>query len=820
MESLVYDLRLALRQLSRRPLFTGIGALSIAVGIGATTTLLSAAYTMLLAPPPGVTAPERLVEIGRTNGGEGFDTFSYPELLDMRAGAGSVFTAVAGWTPEEVSYSSGGEPSRAVAFATSWNYFAVMGVTPGEGRFFAASDDDTPGAHSVAVLSDEFWRRQLGADPSVVGRTIEINRQPFTVIGVAPSSFRGHIIGIHPDLYAPITMLNALQPGGARGDQSIFDSRRASWLQALGRLRPGVTLAQANAALAAVFARVPQDDPDPRSVRSARVESLKLVPAAGRGPVTGFFGLLIGLACVVLLVTCANVAGMLLARAAARSREIAIRLALGSGRARLVRQLLAEALLVFGLGGAIGLALTVWGTRLLSDLPLPARVPISLDFSPDPRVLAVGLALALLTGLAFGLAPALQSTRRDLGDAMRTGATAVGGSTRLRSVFVMTQLGLSLVLLLASGMFLRALERAAQIPTGFDATGVSTVSVDLALDGYDQAHGDGFAQQVLARLAAQPGIAGAGIMTDLPLDLGRSSEPAYVPGSPAAEANGYVDSDFNTVTGGTFAALGIRVLRGRTFDTRDAAGAAQVMIVSRTFAERVWPHRDPIGQSVTVGGGPVGAGTVRTVVGEVENVKTSSLTEAATPAFYVPLSQDYHPTFYFVVRGDAGTDAGTVLRSVLRDADPALSTGPIQSLEAITSLGIMPQRIAASLSSTLGLIALLLSAIGVYGVVAFTVAQRTREIGVRMALGARRADVMGLILRTGLRLAVPGLAIGAVVGLAMSVALRSFVLGVPPGDPVAFLGAPALLLAAVALACWTPARRAARIDPMEALRAE
>jgi len=810
--SIGLDLRSALRTLRQRPLFALVAIASVAIGIGATTTIFSVANALLLKPPAGIDDPARVVEVSRTMGGRGRDTFSYPEMLDLRAQASDAFEYLAGWNLAPLSYSTGGDGERIIGFAVSWNYFRVMGVTPLRGRFFTAEEDQVPMASPVAVVSEAFWRERLGADPDVVGRTITLDRHSFTVIGVVPASFRGHIFGVRPAVYLPMMMMGAVRPGF-----NEFTERRASWFVIVGRLKPGVSVATADAAAKTVFARMPQTSDDPRNARSATVELIGLVPAAGRPVTRAFLGMMLGLVFVILLVTCANVAGMLLARGAARSREIAIRLALGSGRGRLVRQLLTESLVLFALGGGAGLLITFWGTGLLASVPLPTPVPLALDFSPDLRVVAAGLALALATGLVFGLAPALQATRHDLAEAMKASGVETGRSGRLRRAFVMGQVGLSMILLLSAGLFLRALQKAANVSTGFDAHNVSTVSFDLSIDGYDEARGQVFLRDLLDRLRAAPGVAAAAAANDLPLDLNITESPAYVPGAPVADAEGWVQSAFYVATPGYFETMRIPVVQGRDFDARDGAGSQPTVVVSRTFAERVWPGRNPIGQTLRWGEKD---GPVRTVIGVVGDVKNQSLMETAEPTMYLPATQVYQPRLTVVVRGASGADPSAILRRVVHEADPALSLSTIVPMETVAAAGILPQRLAALITSVLGALALLLSALGVYGVVAFMVAQRTREIGVRMALGARANDVVRLVLRSGLRLALPGLLFGLVAGLALSWLLRSFILDVTPGDPVTFLGVPAVLTAAVALACWAPARRAAAVEPSTALRAE
>jgi predicted permease len=812
LESLIYDLRHALRQVRGRPLLAAVAILSIAIGIGAATAVMSVADAMLFAKLPGVDDPSRIVEVNRTTGGRGRDTFSYPELLDLREGAAGLFDGLAGWNIGQISYASGEGAERLVGMAVSWNYFAIMGVRPRHGRFFTAGEDRVPMASPVAIVGERFWRRQLAADPGVIGRVISLDRHPFTIIGVVPGAFRGHLIGVTPDVYIPMLMYGVMHPWF-----DAWNERRANWFTMVGRLKAGVTIGAANAAVQTVFRHLPQPSSDPREARSAVVDPLGLLPAAGRAPVAAFLGLLLGVVILVLLVTSANVAGTQLARAAARSREIGIRLALGAGRPRLVRQLLLEALFLFAVGGAIGVALAVGGSGLLSRVPIPSPIPLHLTFTPDLATLGAGLLLALVAGTVFGLAPALHATRVDLVEALTPHSVSVGRGGRLRRAFVTAQVGLSLVLLLVGGMFLRSLQRAARVPTGFDPANVQTAAIDLSIDGYDSLSGRAFLSRLEENLRAAPGVSAAAVASDLPLDLSKSELPVYVAGSPAADQRGLVSSAYNIVSAGYFDALRIRVTAGRGFDAGDVAGATPAVVVSRTFAREVWPGEGPLGRVVrleSAGGVPM------VVVGVVEDVKNQTLMEPPEPAIYVPVTQQYRGDLTVLARGAPGHDVGGALRRVLHDTDPALSVAAIVPLEQVTGFGTLPQRLAALLAGILGVLALLLSALGVYGVVAHSVALRTREFGVRIALGARGGDVVRLVLRDGIRLAAPGLAFGLTAGAVLGVVLRSFLLGLAPIDPLTFAAVSILLLGAVGVASWAPAHRAASAEPTDALRAE
>ncbi len=547
------------------------------------------------------------------------------------------------------------------------------------------------------------------------------------------------------------------------------------------------------------------------------VQTLGALPGPGRVLVSAFLALLFALVTMVLVITCANVAGMLIARASAREKEFAIRLAIGSGRAAVIRLLLAESILLFTAGGLAGLALARWGATLLSSIRLPIPVPVELNFLPDLRVLLFGLVVAIGTGLLFGLAPALQASRTSiLGILKSESARRVSRGGRMRRAFVIAQVTLSLVLLACAGLFLRSLQRATRIETGFDAQNVLLVGLNLDLDGYDEARGRVFQRAMLQRVRALPGVTAVGFGEDLPLDLSVNEGPMVPEGSidPGTGAARELQSAFSRVGGDYFTTLRIPVLQGRAFRAEDAEGALRVIIVSRNFAEQAWPGQNALGKRINTrwDGGPP-----PTVIGVVGDVKHQTLMEATRPTVYLPVTQNYASALTLVVRGTLNASA---LRAAILDVDPRLSLSLIQPLDRYTSLGIMPQRIAAWLTTSLGLLALLLSALGVYGVIAFTVAQRTREIGTRMALGAERRDVLRLVVRDAVRLAAPGLILGLLLSLAIAQLVRGFILGVAAIDPLTFTVAPLALLGVVALAGWLPARRAARIEPIQALNSQ
>jgi predicted permease len=577
---------------------------------------------------------------------------------------------------------------------------------------------------------------------------------------------------------------------------------------------------EADAQVKGVYERLAEAYPESNKDRSGAVVSLGLIPGAGRPGVSAFLFVLLGMVGLILVVTCANVAGMFIARATAREKEIAVRLALGSGRSRLVRQLVVESLVIFILGGAVGGALGAWLLGMVPVEQLPVPIPIHVDLSPDVRVLFFGLALTLLTGLVFGLLPALQTTRLDLMSSLKDDGSSHGGASRLRRVFVAGQVGLSLVLLMAGGLLLRSLQEAATVETGFDPSDAYLAEVDLSLEGYSPDEGRVFHQALVDRLRALPGVEQAALSIDLPLDLGSHGTAVSPEGWTGANGRDDLGVDFNYVSDGYFETLGIPIRQGRGFTADDSDGTEPVVVVSETFASTVWPGENALGRRLRVSMPDIDE-EWRTVVGVVADVKNQMLTESAKPFVYVSLMQAYRPDSYVVVKARGGiAHVAPALRRAILEGDGTLSVTPVISLERYTGIGILPQRIAASITAVLGLLALLLAGVGIYGVVAVAVSQRTREIGIRMALGAGRRRVLALILRGGLWLALPGLVLGGVASLGVGRLLRFLLLGLSPVDPVALVGVSVLLLGVVLLASVVPARRAAAVHPVEALRSE
>lgn len=810
------DIRYGLRLLRKSPVFTATAALSLAIGIGANTTIFSIVSALLLRPLPGLHDPGRLVDVGRTQNGSGFDSTSYPNFQDLRARTTTLDDVFAyRIEPEAMSLTENGQAERIYGSVVSANYFTVLGTRPHLGRLLQDSDDPAPGANPVTVISRELWERRFGGDPGVVGRAVTINGSAFTVVGVAPAGFQGTTV-LRSDLWVPMGMLTQAVP---RMNASIFKSRRSVWLFLGARLKPGISVAQANAEVSAIGAALEREFPDDNRGKSFAVLPSAAIP--GQVPlIAGFMGLMMAIVGLVLLIACVNVAGMMLARAAGRRREIAVRLAIGAGRMRLVRQLLTETAVLFVAGCALGLLLSHVLTAMLLTVIPALPVPLSVDIATDWRVVAFATGISLAAAVLSGLVPALQASRADLVPALKAeDRAASGGRSWPRNAFVVGQIALSLVLIVAAGLFLRALQRAATIDPGFDEAHVDVISLNLSLAGYQESTGPAFLRQLIERTALLPGVQSVSAAADLPLDGGRMSMGGInVPGiEPPAGARTH-GVDWNIVEPGYFRTLGMPLSRGRDFSAADGAAAMPVAIVNEAFARRFWPGKEAIGQQITVDSPRVDAGAALTVVGVVADAKVVSLNAAAEPFVYAPYAQMYMAQMSVLVKTTDGRSVVSDVRRLVQSMNPNLPLTETLPLSSVTALGLIPQRIAAAVSGSLGIVALLLAAIGIYGVTSYAVSSRTREIGIRMALGADRGSVARLVARQAFVLAALGVTAGVLMAAAGARLLDSLLFGIRSLDPLTFASACLLFAVITAIACFVPARRAAAVDPMGALR--
>jgi len=816
LDTTVQDIRYALRMLWHSPLFTITAALSLAIGIGANTTIFSVASAFLLRPLPGLDRPNQLVDVGRTQDGRDFDTVSYPNYQDLRERTATLKDIYAlRVEPEPMSLITAGDAERVYGIVVTANYFTVLGVKPVVGRLLQDSDDRSDAAHAVVVLSHDAWQRRFGGNPAIAGQVITLNGHPFMVAGVAPAGFQGTTM-LRADLWVPVSSLPAAVP---RMDADILKNRRAVWLMMGGRLKDGVSVRQADAEARTIGAALEREHPDDNRGKSFTVQPSALVPGH-ISIVAGFMGLLMAIVGLVLLIACVNVAGMLLARGVARRREIAVRVAIGARPARLVRQLLTETMILFVAAAGIGLLLTNWLTGLLLAVIPTLPVPIGLDIRLDWRVTAFAAVLSLVAALVSGLAPALQASRSDLVPALKTEGLDSGPSSRLRlrNAFVVGQVTMSLMLVIVAGLFLRALQHASDIQPGFDERRVDVVQLDLSIGGYADAAGQRFARDLVERTRSLPRVESASMAIDLPLDGGRIGFGRIkVPGKTPPRGDAF-PADWNVVEPGFFRTLKLPLLRGRDFNERDTSASQPVAIVNEAFTNTIWPGEDALGREIIVQGenGPQSV----TIVGITADAKLIWLTGSVEPYIYVPFAQRYTARVALLVRTTDGHNAIPEVRQLLRSMNPNLPITEAMPLSSVTAIGLIPQRLAASVAGSLGIVGLLLAAIGIYGVTAYAVSRRTREIGIRIALGADERAVMRLILRQGITLAGIGVAVGVAIAAAGSKLLESLLFGVRGLDPLTFGGACLLFAAVTLIASYVPARRALSVDPMIALRAE
>lgn len=809
-DEMIQDLRFGARMLLKKPAFTIIAVLSLALGTGANTAIFSFVNALLLRPLP-IERPNELVSLNNAEARQAFPSFSYPNYKDFRD-RNDVFSGLIGYRFTPLSMSHDGINERVWGYEVTGNYFDVLGVNTILGRTISLDDDRVAGTSPVAVMSYKCWQR-FGGDQSIIGRDVIVNGRNFTIVGVAPRGFNGTEVVSQPELWFPMAMQAQLETGN-----NWLDDRESNNVFLQGRLKPGVSVAQGQAALNSIAADLEREYPNINQGKRVELSPPGLIGLAMRGPVMGFSGLLMGIVGLVLLLACINLANLLLARAADRRREIAVRLALGATRFRLVRQLLTESLMLAFCGGALGLLPASWLVNLASTFKVPPTIPLAFEIHIDYRVFIFTFLLSIGTGVLFGLLPALQATKTDLIPALKD-QPSFGGhrGSLLKSSLIVFQIALSLILLVGGGLMMRSLKQAQAINLGFDPKSAIEVAFDLRLQGYESAQGKEFQKRALDRVRALPGVQTAGIADMIPVDLHFSRRAVFIEGQAPERTANTPSAMINRVGPQYFQAMGTRLLAGRDFTEQDDQKSQGVAIVNETFARRFFPGEDPIGKRFSLGRSE---GAKNQIVGVVEDGKYAGLNESPKPFVARPVWQsDVGPTSVIVrTDGDPQRLMGAVSREV-QDLDPHL---PISSNTLVGKLDVplLGARIGASLLGGFGVLALALAAIGIYGVISYAVSTRTHEIGIRMALGAEKADVLKLVLGQGLKLTLIGIAIGLAVALGLTQFMKAILFGVSATDPLTFAFASVVLGSVALLACYLPARRAAKVDPMVALRHE
>ncbi len=812
-------LRLALRTLVRSPLFalTSIG--SLAIGIAASSTIFSLADALFLRPRPGLVNESRLVDVGRTTDGQGFDNFGYQLLLALQQA--TQVEGIAGFRMDANAVSlDNGKGGSEVAYATpvTANYFSVLGTRAAAGRLFLGDEDRVPDGAPVAVISHTFWIRRFAAAADAVGSNLRINGRPYTIVGVTEEGFQGNTF-IGTDLWVPFAMAPHLT---GRASMELLTAHGPVWHLAIARLKDGVTAPQVRDELNGLLAPLKEAHPEAYGRWSIDVLPSARVPGDLHRPAATFVGVLFALTFMVLAIACSNVAGMLLARAMARGREMATRLAVGAGRAQIALQLMSETLLLFTIAAVASTALAWWMTSFLHSFMPAMPIPVVVDLHVDARVLAFALGLALVTAITFGLTPAFRATRVDIVTMLHgQHATPDRKRMRLRHVLVAAQVALSLVLLVTTGVFLQSLRRAASAETGYDGRRVRVFTVNTSLAGHVGLQSAALAERLLDRIGRIDGVEAVATSRMIPLQGGRLGMGALrVPGYASPRGDELFDADWDVVSTAYFATLGVPIVAGRAFTADDRDGRPYVAIVNEAFVAAAWPGREAIGQVIEQATARNRFDRPLTVVGVARNANYRRAGESPVPFIYVPHAQQQQTEMNLYVREAPGRQVSADVSRTIAEVEPNLPIITSQSFEEAAGIGLLPQRIAASIASGVGVTGLLLAGLGLYGLMAFHSAQRTREVAVRMALGATAAQVRRLLLGQAASIVLGGAALGGVLSAGAAMSVRRLVPGVQPLDGLTVAMAAAVLAAVLLTAAWLPVRRAADADPAAALRAE
>ena len=843
-DDLIQDARYGFRQLRRNPGFIAVAVITLALGIGANTAIFSVVNAVLLRPLPGIEDASQLVSLFRMQKNDTFDVMGFPDYVDYRDRNRSL-SGLAAHSAAWMNLGSG-TPERIIGDLVTGNYFSVLGVRPALGQLILPADDTKRGAHPVVVLSYALWEREFGSNPATVGKKVNLNGYPFTVIGVAPRRFTGVLAAVPADLWVPLSMLSQVMPAWA--DHHFFEERAWGWLRPFGRLRPGVSFVRAQAEMQGIARQLQLAYPNTNAGRTVAVAHGVGIDPDDRASLTGFLGLLFAAVGLLLVIACANVAGLLLVRATGRQREVVVRLALGATRGRLVRQLVTEGLFMSIAAGVLGLLLAPWVIAIAIHYAQPASVIRDSNVSPDARVLVFTLLVSVLAGIAFTVLPALRSSSLDLVSSLKEGAPASGRErSPLQRLLAAGQVSVSFLLLMGAGLLLRSMHNILNADPGFETQNVLMASIDLTEQGYSEGNhsspgrfrtGDGewiegkrgelFYRQLLERLARLPRVSSASLSTSAPPDPWPGAVSVFRPGKepPQRVLRGHefqlgLRVNIITIAPNYFRTLGIPLIEGRDFTRQDDENAPATAIVSRNLAERLWPGENAIGRRISW---PTLMGPPRPpleVVGVAADCKYRSLAGEAPLLMYVPLFQHYSGRVTVIVRtASHPQSAFPAVRREISALDKDLPVFGMKTMREHVAFSVWQQRMAGSLIGAFGLLALFLATLGLYGVIAHSVSQRAHEIGIRMALGAQKSHVLRLVVRQGMILTLIGVGIGIAGAFALTRFLSSLLYGVKPTDPLTLAAVSLLLTGVSLLACYIPARRATKVDPMVALRHE
>lgn len=811
------DLRHSVRLLGRSPIFTLTSIVSLALGIGAASTIFSLTDALLFEPTIGVRNASELIDIGRANEGSGFDNMPHPAYKYLRDHSQTTEVAAVDFGGGPMSLGTAGISERVIGTQVSGNYFDVLGTRPALGRFFRADEDEIPGERPVVVLSHAMWTKRFNSDPAILDKPLRLNNREFSVVGVAELGFQGSSM-IGTDLWVPFAMVQVV-----RGEPNAnrLTEVRGAWHVAIGRLKPGVAIGQAKAELNTLMAAFKKAEPTANQHYTIAVAAMGRVPGPVRLPFFAFIGFLFALTGALLAIACSNVAGMLLARAATRRREMATRLAVGAGRGRLIRQLLTETMVLFVAAAVVSVPLTFWLVALMEGslpaLPFSLNVDVNVNF----RVMGFAFVIALLTGVVFGLAPARHALGSDLAPMLHGAyATADRKRFRLRNSLVAAQVALSLMLVVTALLFLRSLEKAAYTDPGFTTANIQIAGVDVSISGYREQQAVALADRFLEKLRGIAGVESVAHARMIPLQgSGFGLGSLRVEGAKGTRSDGRFESDWDVVSPGYFETIKMPIVEGRAFNQSDRQGSPWVAIISETFARQAWPGQSAIGRMVMQRMDGDEERPLQ-IVGVARDAKYRYISSTNAPFIYVPMAQQPQPTIEFYIKHAPGRQPAQEIRTAMAQVEPSVPIIMLQSFDDATAMGLLPQKLAAWIAGSVGTIGIFLAALGLYGLMAFIVAQRTREIAIRMALGASNGEMRSMVLRQAGTLG----AIGGLIGLALAAGIgtlaKVLLVGVAPLDPISFGGTALLFVAVLSIAAWTPASRAAATDPATALRAE